>query len=122
MLFLRYLLMIGGIGMILAAVGILTYDLACEWQDRPVPNDTDSPQLPLPVIRWRTAIALGLLAWAPILLALSIVVVPSGMAGIRVSQTSGTLAGTLYPGVHFIAPLLENVVFFDTRDQLFTTG
>src|SRR6185437_232591 len=44
------------------------------------------------------------------------------MAGVRVSQTSGTLAGTLYPGAHFVMPLVENVVLFDTRDQLFTTG
>jgi regulator of protease activity HflC (stomatin/prohibitin superfamily) len=73
-------------------------------------------------VRWRIAIALAMLAWAPLLLALSIVVVPSGMAGVRVSQTSGTLPGTLYPGVHFVAPLLESVVLFDTRDQLFTTG
>ncbi len=56
------------------------------------------------------------------LLALGIVVVPSGTAGVRVSQTSGTLAGTLYPGVHFVTLLVENVALFDTRDQLFTTG
>src|SRR5207237_824244 len=58
----------------------------------------------------------------PMLLALSIVVVPSGMGGVRVSQTSGTLPGTLYPGAHFVTPLAENLVLFDTRDQLFTTG
>jgi regulator of protease activity HflC (stomatin/prohibitin superfamily) len=44
------------------------------------------------------------------------------MAGVRVSQTQGTLAGTLYAGAHFIIPLAENVALFDTRDQLFTTG
>jgi regulator of protease activity HflC (stomatin/prohibitin superfamily) len=122
MLFLRYLLMSGGIGMILAAVGILTYDLAHELQHRRTLNDPSAPLAPRPVVRWRIAVALGMLAWAPILLALSIVVVPSGKAGIRVSQTSGTLAGTLYPGVHFVLPMLESVVMFDTRDQLFTTG
>jgi len=63
-----------------------------------------------------------LLAWAPILLAFSIVVVPTGMGGVRVSQTSGTVAGTLYPGVHMVKPLLEDVALFDTRDQVFTTG
>jgi regulator of protease activity HflC (stomatin/prohibitin superfamily) len=67
-------------------------------------------------------LALALLAWGPILVALGIVVVPSGMAGVRVSQTRGTLPGTLYPGAHFVTPLLENVVLFDARDQLFTTG
>jgi regulator of protease activity HflC (stomatin/prohibitin superfamily) len=44
------------------------------------------------------------------------------MAGVRVSQSKGTLAGTLYPGVHFVVPLLEEVALFDIRDQLFTTG
>src|SRR6266481_1626741 len=44
------------------------------------------------------------------------------MAGVRVSQTSGTLPGTLDPGAHFVTPLADDVVLFDTRDQLFTTG
>ena len=65
---------------------------------------------------------MALLAWGPILLAFSIVVVPSGMAGIRVSEMSGTVPGTLYPGVHFVIPLVEDVALFDTRDQVFTTG
>ncbi len=77
---------------------------------------------PLPEWRWRTSLALALLAWGPILLAFSIVVVPSGMAGIRVSEMSGTVPGTLYPGVHFVTPLVEDVALFDTRDQVFTTG
>lgn len=38
------------------------------------------------------------------------------------SQTSGTLAGTLYPGVHFVKPMVEEVTLFDIRDQVFTTG
>jgi regulator of protease activity HflC (stomatin/prohibitin superfamily) len=71
---------------------------------------------------WRNAIGLALFAWVPILLSCGIVVVPSGMAGVRVSQTSGTQPGTLYPGSHFVTPLADNVVLFDTRDQLFTTG
>src|SRR6266436_1611261 len=54
--------------------------------------------------------------------AIAIVVVPSGMGGVRISQTSGTLPGTLYPGAHFLTPLAESVALFDTRDQLFTTG
>jgi hypothetical protein len=30
--------------------------------------------------------------------------------------------GTLYPGLHFVVPLVEDVALFDTRDQVFTTG
>jgi len=123
MLFVKHLLMMGGIGMILVAVGILTYDTYLEMNyRRAVAVGGPEPLPENPQMRWRAGLALALLAWAPILLALSIAVVPSGMAGVRVSQTQGTLSGTLYPGVHFITPLLEDVVLFDTRDQLFTTG
>src|SRR6201987_6252580 len=122
MLFLKYLLMIGGIGMIVVAAAILSYDLTMEVQYRRAMAASAMPLPEIPRMRWRTAVAFAMLAWAPILIALSIVVVPSGMAGVRVSQTQGTLAGTLYPGVHFVAPLLETVELFDTRDQLFTTG
>ena len=123
MLFLKYLLMSGGIGMIVAAVGILAYDVYLEVKYRQalaVAGTTPLP--PIPHVRWQSALALALLAWGPILLALGIVVVPSGMAGVRISQTSGTLPGTLYPGAHFITPLAETVALFDTRDQLFATG
>jgi regulator of protease activity HflC (stomatin/prohibitin superfamily) len=127
MLFVKYLLMWGGIGMILVAAGILIYDVYLELQNRRAlgaegERAEDAVTLPVPHMRWRTALAFAVLAWAPMLVALSIVIVPSGMAGVRISQTKGTLAGTLYPGVHFVAPLVEGVALFDTRDQLFTTG
>jgi regulator of protease activity HflC (stomatin/prohibitin superfamily) len=73
-------------------------------------------------LRWRTSLALAMLAWGPLLVAFSIVVVPSGMAGVRVSQISGTVPGTLYAGAHVVTPLVEDVALFDTRDQIFTTG
>ncbi len=123
MLFVKHLLMMGGVGMILVAVGILTYDTYREMNyRRAVAAGGPEPLPENPQMRWRAGLALALLAWAPMLLALSLAVVPSGMAGVRVSQTQGTLSGTLYPGVHFITPLLEDVALFDTRDQLFTTG
>jgi len=123
MLFLKYLLMWGGIGMMAVAAGILGYDLYLEMRYRgAVAAGGPGPLPAVPQVRWRSALALALLAWGPMLLALGIVVVPSGMAGVRVSQTSGTLPGTLYPGAHFVTPLAENVALFDTRDQLFTTG
>src|ERR1700756_5232125 len=124
MLALKYLLIAGGLGMILVALGILLYDLYNEILYRralAAPAGTVVVP-PKPQPRWRISLALALLAWAPILLAFSIVVVPTGMAGVRVSQTSGTVPGTLYPGVHFVMPLIEAVALFDTRDQVFTTG
>jgi len=122
MLALKYLLMCGGFGMILVAMGILGYDLYAETLYRRALTTPGADVPPIPGRRWRTSLALILLAWAPILLAFSIVVVPTGMGGVRVSQTSGTVAGTLYPGVHMVKPLLEDVALFDTRDQVFTTG
>src|SRR5579864_5919220 len=105
MLFLKYLLLCGGIGMIVAAIAILTRDLYFEMKYRQSLAAGAAPMNARPEIHWRNSVALALLAWGPILLALSIVVVPSGMGGVRVSETSGTVPGTLYPGVHFVTPL-----------------
>jgi regulator of protease activity HflC (stomatin/prohibitin superfamily) len=125
MLFLKYLLLTAGIAMFVIAAGILTYDayLLIAYQRRRLNLDpaAGAPG-PAPAIRWRTSVAFAMLAWAPLLVSAGIVIVPSGMAGVRVSQTKGTLAGTLYPGVHFVLPLIERVELFNTRDQLFTTG
>jgi regulator of protease activity HflC (stomatin/prohibitin superfamily) len=123
MLALKYLLITTGLGMIFAALSILTFDLYRELLHRralAIPGaDPIPPHQPL---RWQASLALAMLAWGPLLLAFGIVVVPSGMAGVRVSQLSGTVPGTLYPGVHFVTPLVEDVALFDTRDQVFTTG
>jgi regulator of protease activity HflC (stomatin/prohibitin superfamily) len=122
MLLLKYLLFVAGIMMFVVAARILTYDaymLVAYRRGRLYPEGTTAPP---PVGRWRTGLALALLAWAPLLISAAIVIVPAGMAGVRVSQTRGTLAGTLYPGVHFVTPLVERVELFNTRDQLFTTG
>jgi regulator of protease activity HflC (stomatin/prohibitin superfamily) len=123
MLALKYLLIAVGVGMTVAAVFILTYDLYREILYRrmlamPEATAVSAP----PVVRWRTSLALAMLAWGPLLVAFSIVVVPSGMAGVRVSEISGTVPGTLYAGAHMVMPLVEDVALFDTRDQIFTTG
>jgi regulator of protease activity HflC (stomatin/prohibitin superfamily) len=123
MLALKYLLMTGGVGMMLTAICMLTHDLYRlmlykRMLETPGGAATAAPA----TLRWRASLALAMLAWGPILLALSIVVVPSGIAAVRVSQISGTLPGTLYPGAHVIVPLIDNVAMFDIRDQIFTTG
>ena len=121
MLALKYLLMAGGVGMMIVAVCILAYDLYREVLYRRASGRLEVAATPV-VLRWRTSLALAMLAWGPLLLAFSIVVVPSGTAGIRVSQMNGTKQGTLYPGAHLVWPLIEDVALFDTRDQIFTTG
>jgi regulator of protease activity HflC (stomatin/prohibitin superfamily) len=75
-----------------------------------------------PQLRWTTAARAFLLGWLLLLPAKGIVVVPSGMGGIRVSQTSGTRPGTLYPGVHWATPLVESVALYDLRDHILTTS
>ena len=121
MLFLKYMLLVVGIGMFVAAASIVANDMWMVVQYRRKTAEGGVAVEPQPV-RWRTTLALAGLAWAPLLIALSIAVVPSGMAGVRVSQTRGTLSGTLYPGVHAVTPLVEHVETFDMRDKLFTTG
>jgi regulator of protease activity HflC (stomatin/prohibitin superfamily) len=80
-------------------------------------------ELPQPAdIAWRTPVALAMVASLPLLIASGIQVVPSGMGGVRVSQVRGTLPGTLFPGVHFVTPLVDSVELFDLRDHLFTAG
>jgi regulator of protease activity HflC (stomatin/prohibitin superfamily) len=111
MLFVKYLLFTGAVGLFATAAAIVILDLYRAFR---VPEAT-AP------VRWRLAGRLAALGWLPLLTALSVVVVPSGMAGVRVSQISGTLGGTLYPGIHFVAPLVQHVKLFNVRDQIFST-
>jgi len=123
MLALRYLLITCGVGMMIAGVCILTYDFYREMLYRRLLATPGGDLSAAPVVvRWRTSLALVMLAWGPLLAAFSIVVVPSGMAAVRISEMSGTVPGTLYPGAHMVMPLVEDVALFDTRDQVFTTG
>jgi regulator of protease activity HflC (stomatin/prohibitin superfamily) len=73
---------------------------------------------PLPPVRWRRARREAAVSALALLYGTSIVVVPSGRTGIRVSQLWGTRPGPLAPGVHVVKPLLEDVVLYDTRDHL----
>ena len=76
---------------------------------------------PLAPVRWRLAQQLAAAAVLPVLLALSIVVIPDGSAGVRISQISGARPGTLYPGVHIVTPLIDSVSLYDTREQVYST-
>jgi regulator of protease activity HflC (stomatin/prohibitin superfamily) len=127
MLALKMLLMVAGVLLLAAAVVVPLYGLWLRMQiarkkASGAQSDTEETKTEPKEIPWRTSVALVAVACPPLLLAASIVVVPSGMGGVRVSQISGTVPGTLYPGVHFIAPLVDNVETFDLRDHLFTAG
>ncbi len=119
---LKLLLTIAGVLMLASAAGIPLYSLwlrvQMAWRKSKGDVTSDEPE----EMAWRGAMALALAGCLPLLVASSIVVVPSGMGGVRVSQISGTLPGTLYPGLHFVTPLVESVETFDLRDHLFVTG
>ncbi len=122
MLALKYLLVVAGVLLLAAAVCITLYDLwkvMMYW--RGLAQGMEELKKPEPV-RWRGSIVMSMIASVPLLMAETIVVIPSGTGGVRVSQISGTQPGTLYSGVHFVAPLTESVQTFDLRDKLFTTG
>jgi regulator of protease activity HflC (stomatin/prohibitin superfamily) len=116
MVLLRYLLVFGGIMLLVGAVAILIMDVY-----QIVKFRKDPTREPPPPPRYHAARTLGACAIAPLLVGLSIAVVPSGSAAVRVNQFAGTRPGTLYPGVHWIVPLVEEIELYDIRDGLFTT-
>ncbi len=71
---LKIVLMSGGLGMIVAAVSILACDVRRAWAQRRS-HTSNTLVLPVERNRWSTSIALGLLAWGPILLAVSVLVI-----------------------------------------------
>jgi len=72
MLFLKFLLTIGGTGMMLVAAGILTHDLAMEIRYRRAFESDAGPLPAIPRARWRTAFAFAVLGWAPLMIALGL--------------------------------------------------
>jgi regulator of protease activity HflC (stomatin/prohibitin superfamily) len=122
MLALKMLLTIVGMLLLTTAFGLPLYALWLRIQNaRRIAKGEESVVQP-ERISWRGPLGLAIVACLPMLLAGSIVVVPSGMGGVRISQIEGTLPGTLYPGVHFITPLVDTVQIFDLRDHIFTAG
>ncbi len=105
MLLLKILFLISAAGMFAAAAAMLILDFQRRVE-----------------LRWKPAVRLAAFAWVPLLIGLSIVIVPSGSAGVTVSQLSGVEAGTLYPGVHAVVPFIEHIEVYDTRDRVFTTA
>jgi regulator of protease activity HflC (stomatin/prohibitin superfamily) len=133
MLFLKFLLLLISFGFLLAAAGVVLYDIYLAFElDRILrrgESDRSSAGSAQPVaprtrraIRWNTAAKLLAVAAVCGLFRTSIVVVPDGEAAVRVSQISGVLPGTLYPGTHFLFPLIDRVELYDVRDRVFSTA
>ncbi len=133
MLVLKYLLVILGIGLFGSAGALVVYDVVVAAQLRRLlrrsaeategaPSAAALVPRPFGPVRWQRALQLAGLAVVPLLISQSIVVVPDGTAGVRVSQVWGVRPGTLYPGVHLVTPLIDNVALYDTREQTYTTS
>jgi regulator of protease activity HflC (stomatin/prohibitin superfamily) len=128
MIALKLLLMILGVGLFGGAAVVVAYDVylatRLRWLLKQSAGEGTAAIQPRPFgpVRWSLARNLALVAVLPILLALSITIVPDGFAGIRVSQLSGARPGTLYPGLHFQTPLIDQVVLYDTREQVYSTA
>jgi regulator of protease activity HflC (stomatin/prohibitin superfamily) len=123
MIVLRYLLIFAGIGLFAGAAAILAWDLYQILKFRKkAPGDAGELTEPPPTLRWREARALAAISVAPLFAGMSIAVVPAGSAGVRVNQFSGTRPATMYPGVHFAIPLIDEVELYNTRDSIFSTA
>jgi regulator of protease activity HflC (stomatin/prohibitin superfamily) len=135
MLALKYLLMILGVGLFGSAGALVVYDIYISEQLRRLLARSKTTEAgatsvdtaltarrPFGPVRWKLAQRLAISGVLPILLALSIVVIPDGTAGVRVSQIWGARRGTLYPGVHFVTPLVDSVALYDTREQVYSTA
>src|SRR5579859_7385046 len=115
MIALKTLLMIAGVLLMTVAAGIPLHGLwmqiryALKKKDGGLELEPGAVEPEPGPILWRGPVALALVACVPMLMAMSMVVVPSGMGGVRISQIGGTEPGTLYPGLHFVTPLVESV-------------
>ena len=105
MLALKYLLMILGVGLFGSAGALVVYDVYLSEQLRRLLARSKTSELgaetgakarhPFGPVRWRLAQRLLISGVLPVLLALSLVVIPDGSAGVRVSQIWGARRGTL---------------------------
>src|ERR1700730_5384369 len=98
MLALKYLLMLLGAGLFGSAGAVVVYDVYVSEQlrrliKRKANGESDAPAnlqpLALARVRWKLAQQLSAVGILPLLLALSIVVIPDGSAGVRISQIWG---------------------------------
>ena len=112
MIVLKYLFEFLGSTLLAAAAALVVLDLVKAYS---------TEGLTFSRVDWRLPGRVALLSLLPLLAGLSIAVVPAGRAGVRVSQISGTLPDTLYPGLHLVIPLVQSVATYDLRDQMFQT-
>jgi regulator of protease activity HflC (stomatin/prohibitin superfamily) len=131
MVALKYVLMILGAGLFGSAGALVVYDIFLSAQLgrllRRKTTDESGTEVgalarrPFRPVRWRLALQLAVAGTLATLITESVVVIPDGAAGVRVSQIWGARPGTLYPGVHVVTPLVDSVAIYDTREQVYST-
>ena len=114
LLLLKYWLLSAGIAMFAIAAGILAYDsclVIAEWRRRSA-SGTEAGASGLGLradaevaaevggevsvnARWRTSVAFGMLAWAPLVILAGMLIASCGTAGRQVNRSEATLAGTM---------------------------
>jgi regulator of protease activity HflC (stomatin/prohibitin superfamily) len=114
MIVLKVLLEFIGFAMLAAAAALVSIDLMNVYR-------RTQPEVGAVHIEWRLPVRVASIGLIVLLVGLSIAVVAAGMAGVRVSQISGTLPDTLYPGLHLVVPLVQSVETYDLRDQIYET-
>ncbi len=130
---LKLILVLLGIGLFGSAGALVVYDVVVAAQLRRLLRRSAevtegalsaAALVPRPFgpVRWKKALQLAGLGVVPLLISESVFVVPDGAAGVRLSQIWGVRPGTLYPGVHLVTPLIDNVAVYDTREQTYTTS
>jgi regulator of protease activity HflC (stomatin/prohibitin superfamily) len=114
MIVLKYLLEFLGFAMLAAAGALVAMDLVKLYRQ-------PRPEIRNIRLEWRLPARVAASGLIAILVGFSIAVIPAGMAGVRVSQISGTLPETLYPGLHLVMPLVQSLETYDLRDQIYET-
>lgn len=121
MLAIKYLLILSAAAMLTTAAAILLYDVYLLVKNRrALEPSSGAPAEARTILRWKQAARLATLSLAPLLLGLSIAVVPSGMAAVHISQLSGVRPGILYAGSHLIVPLVDSLAVYDIRDRVYS--
>jgi regulator of protease activity HflC (stomatin/prohibitin superfamily) len=139
MLFIKYMMLVACFGLLATALGAVVYDIYLAFELERILHRRTSDAAPGELsgtatqvilttprrrreIRWDLACKLAGVAAFLGLAGSSILVVPDGVAAVRISQLTGVRPGTLYPGMHLIVPLIERVAFYDIRDRVYSTA
>ena len=131
MVALKWLLMLVGAGLFGSAGALVAYDIFLSEQLRRLltrgKRDESGAEVgalarrPFRPVRWRLALQLTAAGVLALLITESFAVIPDGAAGVRVSEIWGVRRGTLYPGMHFVMPLVDSIAIYDTREQVYST-